>query len=257
MQSIRREFPIRTGNEKKNAFASLVTNDFCMGAVVLGFQLKKFHQEKKIDCILLVTEDVSKIWVNILSKYWIIKKVRLFKPRIHYRSSWTKIKLWKLVQYEKIVYVDSDTFLLGSIDDLFMYDEFSCVPDINPPQMCNTGVMVIKPNLNTYYDLIKRSFDRNMVVGVGDQVFLNKYFQTFNPLPTYYNVPKLSNTILEKQLHSNNTSYVKIIHFICKKVWKCKRIGMDTCGCGIYSFNKVWWDTFDEACKGMICPEYN
>ena len=96
----------------------------------------------------------------------------------------TKLHLWNLEQYEKVVYVDADTLVLHNVDVLFDMnthendgrDVVWAAPDCGWPDCFNSGVMVIKPNRNTYERILglwrsSGSFDG------GDQGLLNDYFR--------------------------------------------------------------------------------
>jgi glycogenin glucosyltransferase len=50
------------------AFVTVTTPAFCMGAVAIGHNLRKFHGQK-YDLICLVTSDVNETWVAVLSQW--------------------------------------------------------------------------------------------------------------------------------------------------------------------------------------------
>ena len=67
---------------------------------------------------------------------------------------YSKLLVWTLVRYSKIVYLDADLLILENIDDLFHRPELSAVPDMVPPNKFNSGVMVLRPNLKTFQDMM-------------------------------------------------------------------------------------------------------
>src|SRR5215469_1773381 len=68
--------------------------------------------------------------------------------------TFTKIALWRQIQFRKIVYLDADVVALRAVDELFNIDApFAAAPDIGWPDCFNTGVMVIKPNMGDYWAL--------------------------------------------------------------------------------------------------------
>lgn len=234
------------------AFATLATPAFAMGAVALGYSIKKYHQDK-YDLICLVTPDVNSTWREILSQWWIVKPVNEYRPFTHFRRSWTKLKVWNFIEYKKIIYLDTDLLLFSPVDELFTYPELSCVPDLNPPQICNTGVLVLEPRKGVFEGIDRLARIDEIRKGIGDQSTINAYFKKFTPLPAIYNLPRAANfggfgKIVKLGRH-------KIVHYVCKKPWKCGREEISTCGCGYPSFNQKWWDTFDEACNGKKCIE--
>lgn len=235
------------------AFATLVTPAFAMGAVVLGYQLQKFHGDK-YDRICIISEDVNTTWRKILSQWWDLVPVKEYRPMTHFRRSWMKLYVFDMDQYKKIVYLDTDIFVVKPLDALFNYPQLSCVPDVNPPQICNTGVLVIEPKKGTFDAIDDLARVKLVRMGIGDQSSINAFFSKFTPLPPEYNTPRTHESGLGYLLNLNKS---RLIHFVCKKPWKCGRdaSGMSTCGCGYYELNRAWWEEWDNACKDHMCME--
>ncbi|KAK8836141.1 hypothetical protein M9Y10_039954 [Tritrichomonas musculus] len=235
----------------KYAFATLTTPAFCMGAIALGHTLTKYHGSK-YDLICLVTPDINETWIKILSQWWRVVKVPNYKPFKGFRRSWAKVFLWDLTEYEKVVYFDTDMIVVGPLDELFTYNQLSCVPDTASPQICNSGVLVIQPKDGTTENMQKTAKKTKLLFGIGDQGFINSYFGRFTPLPSRYNVPRTQGSSFGWAYDNNIT---RVIHYVCKKPWKCGREGVGYCGCGYPSFNVLWWSVFDEACRNHECIE--
>jgi glycogenin glucosyltransferase len=94
-------------------------------------------------------------------------------------SELTKLHVWNLLQFEKVVYLDADTLVIENIDELFeIQSSFAASPDIFPPDKFNAGVLVIQPNASVFHEMIS-------LVGVlsshdgGDTGFLNSYFSNW------------------------------------------------------------------------------
>lgn len=236
---------------KEYAFATVTTPAFCMGAIALAQSLRNNHEDK-YDYLCLVTKDVNAKWRRILSQWWRVVEVPEKKPHYWFRRSWIKLNLWTFTEYKKIVYLDTDTLCFANLDALFKEPELSCVADVSPPQICNTGVLVLDPNMTTYYDMLRKSKFPSLNNPPGDQGFINAYFGHFNSLPAVYNVPRLD-TMGFADFYMNNK--IKIVHFVCKKPWKCGREGVDYCGCGEPELNVIWYKIFDQACKDHECIE--
>jgi glycogenin glucosyltransferase len=98
------------------------------------------------------------------------------RPDLH--TTLTKLNLWTLSQYDRILYLDADTLVLSNLDHLFPllnHVSFAASPELGFPDCFNSGVMLLKPNLNTFNDLNKIANDIESFDG-GDQGILNFYF---------------------------------------------------------------------------------
>lgn len=98
------------------------------------------------------------------------------RPDLH--TTLTKLNLWTLSQYERILYLDADTLVLSNLDHLFpllSHVIFAASPELGFPDCFNSGVMLLKPNLTTFNDLTKIAKDIESFDG-GDQGILNFYF---------------------------------------------------------------------------------
>jgi glycogenin glucosyltransferase len=160
--------------------------------------------------------------------------------------------MWNMTEYKKIVYLDTDTLVLKPIDELFGYSQLSCGCDANPPQICNTGVLVIEPREGLFAEIDQMARVEAVRRGIGDQSSINAFFKGFTPLPAKYNAVRSAEEGFGELYERGE---VKVMHFICKKPWKCGREGVSYCGCGYPQFNQLWWDVWDEACKGKRCLE--
>jgi len=140
------------------------------------------------------------------------------RPDLH--STFTKIALWKLTQFRKIVYVDADIVALRAPDELFdIPAAFSAAPDIGWPDIFNTGLMVLTPNMGDYYALSAMS-QRGISFDGADQGLLNMHFKnTFNRISFTYNVtPSAHYQYLPAYRHFQSS--ISMAHFIgAKKPW--------------------------------------
>lgn len=123
---------------------------------------------------------------NVLSKVFdIVQQVDLINStetevlevlkRPELSSTLTKLHCWRLTQFKKCVFMDSDTFPLQNIDELFEREELSAVADIGWPDCFNTGVFVFRPSLETFKNLCQLAVTIGSFDG-GDQGLLNTYF---------------------------------------------------------------------------------
>lgn len=104
----------------------------------------------------------------------------------------TKLHVFRLTQFSKIIFLDADVLPIRPLSHLFaLTHEFSAVPDVGWPDIFNSGVMVLSPGedkFNQVNDLFKSkgSWDG------GDQGILNEWRAgdwnrlsfTYNTTPT-------------------------------------------------------------------------
>jgi glycogenin glucosyltransferase len=132
----------------------------------------------------------------------------------------TKLQIFRLSQYEKIIYLDADTLVLRQLSHLFdLPVPFAAAPDIGWPDCFNsgepvflrslrhspyltrffspslpTGVMVLTPSDETFRRLMAMSAERGSWDG-GDQGLLNDFYgsgtqggESWHRLSYIYNV---------------------------------------------------------------------
>lgn len=189
--------------------------------------------------------------INVLKKEGIncirLKKTMLDEIRVpnqsdnykHWTYTFDKLMLWSMVEYDKIVFLDSDMLVMGNIDDLFDHPDFSAVQagflQNNTWDRLNSGTIVIVPNMNTY-----RKLEMQLQVTVasfvkadkcvGDQDVLNDFY------PQWSNMKELhlseGYNLFFKYLSLYHRLYgfcygkeIKIVHFIGNhKPWNDGRL---------------------------------
>lgn len=185
---------------KKYTYISMINTDsYVKGVICLYESLKKV--KSKYPFHVLITEEVSLKSEEILNKYGINvirtkEKIELPKWVIdrniegnmkHWNNSFDKLLIFELVQFDKIVYLDSDMFVIDNIDNLFNKKHISGViagesfPDDyyknwSRDKFCS-GLLVIEPQSNIINKFIK-SFDKIESIDgcLGDQEILWEYF---------------------------------------------------------------------------------
>ncbi|AEO62849.1 glycosyltransferase family 8 protein [Thermothielavioides terrestris NRRL 8126] len=165
------------------------------------------------------------------------------RPDLH--SAFTKINLWTQTQFRKIVYMDADMVAYRAPDELFSLDHaFSAAPDIGWPDLFNTGLMVLTPNMGDYYALMAMA-QRGISFDGADQGLLNMYFKnSFNRLSFTYNVtPSAHYQYVPAYKHFQSS--INMVHFIGPdKPW---RLGRDKAN-GSSPFDQMvgrWWAVYD------------
>ncbi len=165
------------------------------------------------------------------------------RPDLH--SAFTKINLWRQTQFRKIVYVDADIVAYRAPDELFgLPHAFSAAPDIGWPDLFNTGLMVLTPNMGDYYAMMAMA-QRGISFDGADQGLLNMYFKTnFHRLSFTYNVtPSAHYQYVPAFKHFQSS--INMVHFIgSEKPWVQ---GRDR-STGSSPFDQMvgrWWAVYD------------
>lgn len=164
--------------------------------------------------------------------------------------AFTKIALWRQVQFRKIVYLDADVVTLRALDELFDLDvPFAAAPDIGWPDAFNSGVMVITPNMGEYWALQTLAAAGDSFDGA-DQGLLNQYYEhkDWHRLSFTYNCTPNAQYQWEPAYRYYKRD-ISAVHFIGKdKPWSTGRAGPS--GYGVYNeLLARWWAVYDRHLK--------
>lgn len=179
--------------------------------------------------------------------------------RLDLHSAFTKIALWQQTQFSKIVYVDADIVAYRAPDELFDIDApFSAAPDIGWPDIFNTGVMILTPDL-AEYDRLRAMADAGESFDGADQGLLNMHFGAgYNRISFTYNVtPSAHYQYIPAYKHFQSS--INMVHFIgAQKPWFQGRpegapsAGNSNDGPEASPHDKMtaaWWDVYDRHYK--------
>jgi len=163
---------LATPLRKTEAIATLLTTtnaDYLRGALVLGSSIRSFDSSR--DMICLVTAAVPTEWRSALSvagwrvvevqevnEFWWGKSSECSKFDGDQAERWghmaTKLRLWEMTQYERIMYLDADTILTGPVSETFATVKgFGAEKPLHHSHF-NAGVMLLTPNTATFSELI-------------------------------------------------------------------------------------------------------
>jgi glycogenin glucosyltransferase len=157
-------------------------------------------------------------------------------------SEYTKLNIWNLTQFDKIVYIDADAMVLSTTDELMDLDtDFAAAPDIFPPDKFNAGVLVIRPNADVFNHMLEKvnllpSYDG------GDTGFLNSFYPNWyvgdsnSRLHFGYNAQRTMYwfTYNKRPGYWNSIQNLKIIHYSSSpKPWET--------GASLGELELVWW----------------
>jgi len=171
---------------------------------------------------------------------WTLCHARRIAPRDEeqtyprFRDQFTKLVLWNFTQYKAHIYFDSDTFIVGNIDDLLVsYHKLNddnyrlgVTRDIKASvwlETFNMGVFVIKPSVEEFKRLImlKENPEFEFETAMSEQGFLNVvYEKKWYEIGFKYN----ANLAVYTQQHDfwkRRESNIRVIHYTMKKPWAC------------------------------------
>ncbi|GAB1314363.1 glycogenin glucosyltransferase [Madurella fahalii] len=245
-----------TAQGEEDVYASLLlTDNYLPGALVLAHSLRDAGTTKKLAVLVTLDSVSADVITQLKAVYdYVIPVCRIRnerpanlglmnRPDLH--SAFTKINLWKQTQFRKIVYVDADVVAYRAPDELFnLPHAFSAAPDIGWPDLFNTGVMVLTPNMGDYHALMALA-ERGISFDGADQGLLNTHFQnSFNRLSFTYNVtPSAHYQYVPAYKHYQSS--INMVHFIgSDKPWVQGR-GKTT---GSSPFDEMvgrWWAVYD------------
>lgn len=245
------------------AWVTLATNDsYALGAIVLARSLRSVNTEAQLVCLVCNKGDLSENIVDSLSVAFdeiveteLISSDEPLIDRPELRVTFTKINCWRLVQYEKCVFLDADTLVIQNCDELFEAEELSAAPDIGWPDCFNSGLFVFRPSEDKFNELKEfiatvGSFDG------GDQGLLNSFFaNTWHRLSFIYNTAisigalAMSYTYLPALKHFGHN--IKIVHFLgAVKPWHTQ----GSSGSPTQKYLDQWWTVFNKSHSRETVP---
>lgn len=87
----------------------------------------------------------------------------------------TKLHLFRLTQYKKLIFLDADVLPIRSLSHLFHIPHpFSAVPDVGWPDIFNSGVLVVSPGEDKFEEVRGLLGQKGSWDG-GDQGILNEW----------------------------------------------------------------------------------
>jgi len=207
------------------AFVTLLTSDsYLPGALALAAALRDLHpsppQVPFVTACLVTPESVDvssikllrsafdlvvgvelitqqdqvglKLLGEHLRRVFLVKKLTLIPGRLDLNSVLTKLHVFRLTQFSKIIFLDADVLPIRPLSHLFTIPhEFSAVPDVGWPDIFNSGVMVLSPGEDKFTELNHLLQSKGSWDG-GDQGLLNEWRAgnwnrlsfTYNTTPT-------------------------------------------------------------------------
>ncbi|KAM7491212.1 hypothetical protein LguiA_034133 [Lonicera macranthoides] len=194
------------GGKYRNAYATMMymgtprDYEFYVATRVMLRSLSNLGVEA--DLVVIASVDVPLHWLRALEEEDGAKVVRVEnlnnpykgQPNFNKRFKLTLNKLyaWSLVNYERVVMLDSDNLFLRKTDELFQCGQF-CAVFINPC-IFHTGLFVLQPSMEVFKNMIHELESGRENPDGADQGFLGSYFPDLLDQPMFH--PPLNGTNL-------------------------------------------------------------
>ncbi|KAJ4784610.1 Nucleotide-diphospho-sugar transferases superfamily protein [Rhynchospora pubera] len=166
--------------------------EFYVALRVMMRSLVKFQIQA--DRVVIASSDVPAQWVQAMEKEDGLKVVTVqnlknpyefqggFNPR--FKLTMNKLYAWNLLDYDRVVMLDSDNLFLQNTDELFQCGQF-CAVFINPC-IFHTGLFVLQPSKDVFDNMLHElEIGRSNPDGA-DQGFLVSYFPDLLDRPMFY-----------------------------------------------------------------------
>ncbi|KAH9997698.1 hypothetical protein BJV74DRAFT_883311 [Russula compacta] len=221
------------------AFVTLLTSDYYLpGALTVAAALKDIHPspalppEVDFQTVCLVTpETVDIASIKLLRKAFdVVVGVEIIQGdnerglqllgRPDLSTVLTKLHIFRLSQFSKIIFLDADVLPIRPLSHLFtLPHDFSAVPDVGWPDIFNSGFMVLSPGEDKFTELMELSKTKGSWDGA-DQGLLNEWRgSNWNRLSFTYNTTPTA-VYTYAPAYERFGSQISAIHFIgANKPW--------------------------------------
>ncbi|KAI0564798.1 Glycosyl transferase family GT8 [Gracilaria domingensis] len=125
----------------------------------------------------------------------------------------TKLVVFNMTEYTRILFIDADSLVLKDLSPLFSCARF-CAAFINPCYF-NSGLMLVSPNATMYNDM-SRVLPHTSSYDGGDQGFLNEYFPEMLQAPLFHPDQPMTNQSFARfpfSFHTDHSAYYNRLAF--------------------------------------------
>ncbi|CAN6460816.1 unnamed protein product [Victoria cruziana] len=186
------------GGGHRNAYVAMMymgtprDYEFYVATRVMMRSLARLKVEA--DLIVISSIDVPARWTNALRFEDGVKVVSVknvdnpYKNQANFNNRFkltlNKLYAWSLIDYDRVVMLDSDNIFLQKTDELFQCGQF-CAVFINPC-IFHTGLFVLQPSMDVFKNMLHElEIERENLDGA-DQGFLVGYFSDMLDRPMFH-----------------------------------------------------------------------
>ena len=215
---------------------------YTLGAAKMGRGVRR-HTQTPHDLIVMEIENKPlgdenwKILEEVGFKRCVVKSIPppdASKTRPDLREKFGVLHVWAMTVYETILFIDADTWVQNSLDDLINMDlggkAIGVTKDIRARKWVetfNSGVLLLHPSKAEYDKLLKllRSGMEFEYV-MSDQGFLNEVYKDNWHEIGFLNNANLALYRFQREFwDKHKLEDINIIHYTMQKPWKCKPKG--------------------------------
>ncbi|KAJ3674063.1 hypothetical protein LUZ60_006055 [Juncus effusus] len=259
--------PLPHHSNQREAYVTVIaasSDKYVCGAIALAHSIRKTGTTR--DLVLLHDKFPSRAQLDALQTAgWALRQIENLRnpkspPGHYYEYTYSKLRIFQVTDYDKIVFIDADVIVLRNLDILFNFPSISVRG--NHAELFNSGIMVVEPSNCTFENMMNfiniiEPYDGS------DQGFLNEFFFWWHRLPARIDFMKMtvSNTTKEKlmldSLYTADPAQLYAIHYLGIKPWLCYR-DYD-CNWDVEWTRKFandeghwrWWRVYDEIDKNL------
>lgn len=230
---------------------------YVCGAIALAQSILKTNTTN--DLVLLADLTISKdSRQGLQAAGWKVKQIdRIRSPnsKVDAYNEWnySKLRVWQLTEYDKVMFIDSDFIVLHNIDHFFEYPQLSAAP--NSRWLFNSGIMLLEPSKCFFENVMSKRYTLKSYNG-GDQGYLNEVITWWHRLTVKLNFLKY----FPKEFGDGPRLMPEdqyTIHFLGMKPWSCYRdYDCNWLGKKYHKFasdevNARWWQVYDDMPKEL------
>ena len=233
--------------------ATFLTDDsnYAYSAIKLLKSIVKNAETTMFDKLILELTQ-KPLEVNLKKKLldagWKFCQVNRIAPRDEaqtfprFLDQFTKLILWNMTEYKRIVYLDSDVLVVGKIDNLLNVHNYldrdnlkiACTRDIRGgvwQNAFNMGVFAIKPNGTEFKRLIQMKNDSNVKFEslMSEQGFLNVVYKDKWHEFGFQNNANLAAYSQDRDYWDSFGNTLNVIHYTINKPWACGQAYRKVC----------------------------
>ncbi|GJY13203.1 putative UDP-glucuronate:xylan alpha-glucuronosyltransferase 5 [Tanacetum coccineum] len=238
--------------KSREAYATVLhsSETYVCGAIALAQSILQTNSTK--DLILLADASISSKSIRGLKaagwKIKLIERIRSphAKKGAYNEYNYSKLRIWQLTEYDKVIFIDADLIVLKKLDKFFSYPQLSAVG--NDKYLFNSGLILIEPSQCMFNGLMEKISTLGSYNG-GDQGFLNEAFtwwhrfhSKLNHLKIFHNTKDNRHDIMDGLY---TIHYLGLKPWLCYKDYDCNWDMLDRRRFASDSAHKKWWKVYE------------